>query len=217
MTTTPWCNYPLDLTGQVTTNRVVETIDPKGRGPLIVPRYFPYYATSLVVMDASTHTFIDEGTHYVPHLLHDELTLKTGKSVYCYIELKAIESYETKAIRLEYQTVGGHYNSPNLTHIEAMINKEKPEGVDFHHLKNTPDLYPPKPHFHHIAQDLRGYAEFLKAMEELRQVLLESNNPLPIATLEEALKGERNDCIMTPRQVRAVLDYLKTSEPPHED
>ena len=198
--------FPLNLTGRSSDHWVEETIDPAERGLIIIPKYHPFYAHNLEIINTATQTPLVENEAYRLVYLHDELTLKTGRSVYRYIELLNADGLQP--ITLRYQTVGGPYLRADIAELEALINQKKQTPVDFSSLKDKPDLYPPSPHRHDISTDIQGMDALLRSIESLRQAMIQQPQSLPVASHDEALEGIRNDRTMTPHTVKAMVDHL---------
>lgn len=236
--------YPLDRTGRNPNNLIVgepHTL-PSGINRPVVTNYGAFFTESLVVRDAATGDILAPHHQYKATQLYQDATTYTGKEV-CSVII-VTDTTVSSEVEVDYQVIGGEYTTSvravrELVHDLDLDNRP----VAWGDILGKPKGYPPGPHLHD-AGDLYGMEYLVEAIERIRQAILVGNEGtlqelhqmfqvldqelraklLPPATVEEALAGERNDVVITPATLKAVLmglvdqdklfaDHLNASNP----
>ena len=187
----PLIRYPLDRTGINKDNLVfgelhdLHTVSEKG-GPLVVrnvvPKYGPFYTSSIEVYDQITNNKLVKGIDYQCVEILQEATLKFGKEI-AQLVLIINENVSSK-VRVSYQTLGGLYQfdvSSIATMYETAMKDNR--AVDWLNVLNKPLAYPPTLH-NHTLDDVYGFEYVVVALERIRNAIVLSDVPAFEALIE---------------------------------
>ncbi|WP_257291940.1 FG-GAP repeat protein [Endozoicomonas sp. ONNA1] len=169
-------SYGLDLTGRSSDNYIVESHNSKETLGILVPHYYPFYQTNLLVQDEQSKAVLKPGVDYELRALHEPLTTQTGQGVYTLIVLKKPEDHPD--ITLSYQTVGGSYAKGNAAILRFLLDLlEQRNKVEWNDILYKPSGYVPQSHTH-IAQDIEFKQEVLDALDAIEDAIINPNSNL---------------------------------------
>lgn len=166
--------YPLDPTGKSSDNLVREetheiTVDQAVK--IILNRAGCYYGESLKITHQSRSLVKDKD--YELALFYQDATAELGHDVYAGIHLLNPDFIGT--LTLTYQAVGGEYNTHHDNYLELIKNPPKNiNQVLFDDIVNIPAGFVPTRHGHHV-DDVYGLFPLVQVLEDIRQVLINSN------------------------------------------
>ena len=170
--------YPEDLTGVNPDNSVVGEVIALNDRPIRVgvPKYAPFFAKSLVVIDQLTQRLLIEGVDYRIPIISQEATLRVGETI---ADAFLIENNTVSAnIIVNYQVLGGNYqnNIANIAQIyESYINDNR--SVDWiSGVYGKPDEYPPSLHPHWLSE-IFGFEPITVELERIAQAIMLGNTP----------------------------------------
>lgn len=164
--------YPLDFTGQNTTNRIFEEIHSlQGSGNrAIIPKFGAFYTASLIVTDTVSNKQLIAGDQYVPILYWDEPSEKSGLEVCAGVVIT--DTTVSNSVVITYQCVGGLY--ANITGIISdLINTLDIDNrpVSWGDLLDVPNAFPPVAHLHALG-DIYGFEYIVDKLEGIRHAIL---------------------------------------------
>lgn len=158
---------PLDLTGTVPGNRVVNETHTIGtiRGRLFAPDFGPFFGNSVQLVDAVSGAPLVAVQDYVLVHYHREASNAAGQAVYCAVRI--VNPAVNTQVRFTGQHVGGEYAYSYYAIKQAIEALAEVDGsIQWGDLIGVPSQFVPNPHLH-SAYDLYG----------LRS-LVESNNAI---------------------------------------
>ena len=231
--------YPFDPTGALQSNKItgeqqILTASNFRDYHFIVPRWAPYFTTSLVVkhraLDNSVTTLVEGQDYYCTHEFISAsracATPIAGSISFTNLDL-------TGVILLEYQTLGGIWTQDEAKIAEILADRlHNPRITAWDEVVDMPISFPPIDHEWDLV-DMVGQAEVLEALQAIEDVLRQTgdaglaqhladlNNPhqttkaqvglsdvqnYPVATRAEAVAGLAGNRYMTPETSYALLN-----------
>lgn len=178
----PVFRYPLDPTGENPDNLVVREPHQlsKKSNPTFVrvacPLYGPFFAESLVILDASNGRQLVKDIDYKTTDLLQDPTLSFGKEISQFIVITNGEVSDE--IEISYQVLGGNYqnDATAVQHVfETFLNDDR--TVDWSNVGNKPATYPPSLHLH-LLQDIINFGPLVVAINSLRDAKMLNNTPM---------------------------------------
>lgn len=165
--------YPLDYTGQASTNAVEgETVVLQTRPTRVfVPQQAPYFASSMEIVDTSTGTVLT-ALQWKPVLLHSVATGFTPMGKEVYIAVAIVDQAVGNNLLINYQTVGYDYVTgfENIIELLQGLNRDN-RPVTWPNVIDVEEISIPNKHLHPIS-NTHGW-EFVTAyLEELRTAIL---------------------------------------------
>lgn len=177
--------YPEDPTGVNPDNLVSNELHNLNDRPVrvVVPKYAPFFSSSLVVFDNLMQRRLDLNVDYRVPVLLQEATLRYGREVGDAILIE--NSAVSAQVRISYQCVGGLIQN-NITNIvdmyEAFINDTR--RVNWvSGILGKPSEFPPGPHGHFLS-DVFGFEPLAFQMERIAQAIELGNSPAFDAILQ---------------------------------
>lgn len=183
MTTTLNYIYDLDTSGVSAHNRIREerhtlpTYVPK-EYRFIVPRNAPFFTMNYEVylIDPSTNSKrrLERYTHYAESHPYAALTNQLQKQLCGSIMI--LDSSLAGTVSIEYNTIGGPFTIDDAKILEILANRnDNPVTVDWSHVANVPDKFPPEVHYH-PAENLGEYAELVNAVKNNTEAMINETN-----------------------------------------
>lgn len=179
---TPIYRYELDPTGTNPDNLVVRephSLIPKSNIQdvrVLCPLYGPFYAESIVILDAANGRALDPATDYKITDLLSNPTLEFAKEIGQFIVIT--NGTVSNEVEVSYQVLGGNYQndaSAVQNVFETFLNDTRP--VDWSNISGKPSTYPPSLHLH-LLQDIINFGPLVVAIDSLRQAKLLNNTPM---------------------------------------
>lgn len=167
----PNINYPLDLTGQASTNRITnEVYNIASTTRAFVPVAGPFFTTNLEVRLVSGNQLLFPNVHYKALHLYRDVARRAGKEV-----CSVIYVYDPNIagdISLTYSCVGGEYSTA-VTAIQEILDEIdlSAQPVTWGAILNKPDQFPPTDHLQN-ANTLYGFDDLIAVTEGVRQAIL---------------------------------------------
>jgi hypothetical protein len=171
MSVPPIIQYPLDLTGESPTNKIVGEVRliASNNERAFVPSAGPFYTESMVIRNAETGEPLTPVDDYILVQPFQQASLRSGKDVQSAVVIKVEAPIE---VSFDYQVVGGEY-SWNLTGLIELVEElnldERP--VKWGSIIGKPTGYPPAPHIHDIG-DTYGWEYVVWQLERISQAIL---------------------------------------------
>jgi len=166
--------YPEDFTGTNPNNLVqweehdLSTISKNVK--VIIPKYGPYFADSLVMLDNVTNTPLFRLADFKCTEPAESLYDKAGGQDVC--TAIAITRANVSSVRLQYQTVGGNYVR-NAEATQSLINALEIDNrpVFWRDVTDRWDTYPPGGHFHNAQTDIYNTQFICYWLEQIAQAI----------------------------------------------
>lgn len=164
--------YPLDLTGQASTNLVIDEPHTIGAdtGRAFVTHNGPFYVNSVKVVNAVTGKVLTPHTQYLVVQPYQEAAIRTGLDVAAVIYV--IDKSAGTDLLVTYQCVGGEFSWSVYAlqeMLEALNLDDRP--VAWGDIIGKPAAYPPTPHFHDLG-DTYGWEYVTAQLEGIRNAIL---------------------------------------------
>ena len=173
MTTLLPARYALDLSGESANNTIADEAHTlvQNRVRVIAPLHAPYFASSLVVHDTTTHTDLTPDQYECMQLLATPTAMcAPGLEVYALIAI--IDPRVSAEVSLSYQTVGGDYLvSYETVRVLTQTLSADTRSPTWYSVLNQPDGLSPSLHLHPVG-DAVGWEYIAEALEQLRQTVL---------------------------------------------
>lgn len=161
----------LDLTGTNPDNLVVGEEHTLSSRPTksLATQQGPFYGESITITDNGVP--LVRGIDYLLPNLHQEATLKTGKEVYSIVLI--IKSQVSSKVTVNYQAIGGHYNTTGsnvaiASLFETLRNDNRP--VQYDNVLNKPKDYDPTNH-RHLLTDVFGFEAVVDHLERIKNAI----------------------------------------------
>lgn len=199
----PVIRYPLDPTGVNPDNFVSGEIKVLALTQIraAAPAYGPFYTESIAVYDNGDSRLLVRGIDYKIVDLLQSATLRFGKEIAQVILI--INPAVGPEVRLNYQTLGGEYQSSAESLIDlydSFLADGRP--VDWSEVLNKPTQYTPTLH-RHLLEDIYGYEPVVVALERIRNAIVLSDVPA-FEALIEWVKANAGSCVITDPMVPEV-------------
>lgn len=167
--------YPLDLTGERTSNRVTENhVIGTLKYRAFALKNGPFFTENLSIAERSTNKSLKRGVDYECVYLLD-LTNLTEDSEVCGVIVIHNTAISTDIV-VEANIVGGPYTKSAETIALAIEALELNNGnIYWQDIIDKPDLFQPPPHMHDFA-DVFGMEFLIDVIANIRDVLLIGNN-----------------------------------------
>lgn len=172
-------SYPLDLTGQATTNKVINEFYRRTDTKLdtvFVPLSGPFYIESMVLTDPLTNTAYVEDKDYEFLGICSEITafIKNKEVGMCvhWLNDSVTEWYAT------YQVVGhfSYLQRELIDLTQSVIDDDRP--VWYKDLKDKPLWFPPEVHRHDVRYELHSYADLIACIKRIATLKQNQVNPI---------------------------------------
>lgn len=172
MATPSIIKYPLDVTGQAQTNKIVgeELSIPQGpRTRAFALKAGPFFANSVVLTYAATGVPLARGEDYDILYLNQDATVKVGQPIMSVVWVHNQDVFGE--LLAEYQVLGGEYSS-NASAIAMLIETLQIDdrAVEWDDILYKPVYYPPAPHLHHV-RDWYGFDDIIAALDRISAAL----------------------------------------------
>ncbi len=231
--------YPFDPTGELQSNKItgeqqILTAANFRDYHFVVPRWAPYFTTSLVVkhraVDNTVRTLV-EGIDY--YCTHEFISASRACATPIAGSISFLNLELTGVILLEYQTLGGIWTQDEAKIAEILADRlHNPRITAWDEVVDMPISFPPIDHDWDL-DDMVGQKEVLEALNAIEDVLRQTgdagltahladfNNPhrvnkeqvelgnvqnYPVATRAEAVAGLASNRYMTPEMSYALLN-----------
>ena len=164
--------YPLDLSATLVSNKItgeVRTIT-KDADRVFIPTGGPFYTKTLKVWAGTT--LLQPVKDYVALELNREGTLDSGKEVCNVLLIK----HTATSFKIDYQVIGGIY-SDYSNELADLINAtpiDKLNILTWGSILGKPTVFPPTSH-QHYPYEWRGYTQVIHLLEQLRQLIVASD------------------------------------------
>lgn len=173
--------YPLDITGQAATNKVLnerQTLNPPGE-PLdyhfILSKAGPYFRDTMKLVHITTGRALVRGVDWMPgHKFHSASYETEGIRGGIYQSILFMDRTLSGQVQLaEYQTLGGTWSLSEAKLLELASNRAlDPRMVTYEEVADKPTNFPPIEHPHDIA-DLTGVSELIIANYDIAAAIRE--------------------------------------------
>lgn len=172
--------YPLDLTGQSNTNRVlrepVNVVALESGHLLGIPNYAPFLVHEVVLEKVHrvdlTRTPLQVNTDYLPIYLNEELSIRSPHSVCNAIYITELIDPAIYAIEMSYYTVGYPYTGMVAPIHDVMaILAQEARPVTFGMIIDAPARYRPEHHFQPVGT-LIGAQHLVFELNRIAQALI---------------------------------------------
>ena len=194
--------FPLDLTGQLASNRVSEiqtlTPDNGARRQMLVPAFAPFYMHSMVVeyrdLVSGVWVVAEPYTDYQPFCEFSELSRASAYPLYGAITVN--NTVFEGSIRLTYQTLGGNFvidRKQVLERLALLVWNQR--EINWSQVVDLPDTFPVDSHTHSVDTDLIGLKTFKDA-------------------IDTAVVGVAANIL--PADVRAMVAHIADFDDPHQ-
>lgn len=222
--------YPLDLTGQAATNKVVlerQTLNPPKEAldyHFILTKAGPYYRDTMVVKHITTGRTLVRGTDWMPgHKFHDASYETEGIRGGIYQSILFADKTLSGQVELTaYQTLGGEWSLGEQKLLEIQSNRAiDPRTLTYEEVSGKPNAFPPIEHAHDVS-DLTGMGELIIANYDIAAAIREKtqtflNNP-PILMSEYYNRDEIDAALeglqgggASPEDLLLIIDSMTTS------
>lgn len=175
--------YPLDITGQAATNKVVlerQTLNPPGE-PLdyhfILPFAGPFYRDTMKLRHITTGRTLVRGVDWLPGYKFHSASFETeGIRGGLYMAILFTDRTLSGQVELtEYQNLGGEWTLDEQKILEIMSNRAiDPRSLTYEEVADKPTVFPPIEHPHDVA-DLTGMAEVIESNHDIAAAIREGN------------------------------------------
>ena len=173
----PSITYPLDLTGNAVTNRIIDEvyqITPATRA--FVPVGGPFYTSNLIVRSVSTGLQLFPNVDYKALHFYRPAAQASGKEVCAVIFILDPSIYNE--VSITYSVVGGEYSTA-VTAIQEILDNLSllDDGVNWAEIIDKPNEFPPTDHLQHV-DTLYGMDDVVAVLEGVRQAILAGDQPV---------------------------------------
>lgn len=178
----PQIVYPLDLTGEASSNLITGEVHdlsglPANQNRAFVLNYGPFFTTGLIVKNAADGTVLTPSTldnpngQYVATQLFVDMTLRTGKDICSVIVITDTTLPAGLQVSVTAQMLGGEY-SASVDAIQQLIDGLSlgNQPVTWAGILGKPVLFPPAPHLHDLG-DIYGFEYLVAALERIVQAI----------------------------------------------
>ncbi|MNQ11598.1 hypothetical protein D3C85_244870 [compost metagenome] len=173
--------YPVDLTGQAATNKVLkerQTLNPPGE-PLdyhfILTKAGPYYRDTLKLKHITTGRTLTRGVDWMPgHKFHSASYETEGIRGGIYQSILFMDRTLSGIVEItEYQVLGGSWSLNETKLLEIASNRAiDPRTVTYEEVSGVPTAFPPIEHAHDVT-DLTGLAEVIASNYDIAAAIRE--------------------------------------------
>lgn len=163
--------YPLDITGQAVTNKVLnerQTLNPPSE-PLdyhfILPFAGPYFRDTMKLVHITTGRALVRGIDWMPgHKFHSASFELEGIRGGIYSSILFMDRGLSGQVQLaEYQTLGGEWTLSEQKILEVLSNRAvDPRSLTYDEVSGKPNVFPPIEHSHDVS-DLTGMIELIQS------------------------------------------------------
>lgn len=207
------------------------TYDAKNDFHYFIPRAAPFFAKDFRIRELTSAgpVPIAEGSGFHFGAEFKTATLSTGKPVYSAVVLTNLS--KDSLFEIDYRTLGGSWTLDEAAMTEAIANiVMNPRGLTWEQVANVPGMLSPTDHYWNW-QDMVGLQELVAALINISNVItaktsegqtnlvdindlnkfhfaLDKVQNYGMASLLEAVGGERGDVLLSPLTLFAALDSL---------
>lgn len=172
-------SYPLDLTGQAETNKVVNEYYRRTdteQDTIFVPLSGPYYIQSMVLTDPASDVQYVEGKDYEFFGICAEITAFV-KNKEVGMAIRWLNSAVTEWYA-SYQVVGhfSYWQKELLYLTESIKDDDRP--VFYKNIKNKPLWFPPELHGHDVRYELHAFSDLIDCVNRIRELKKNQLNPV---------------------------------------
>lgn len=236
--------YPFDPTGTAATNSIKKESQVLTAGNFrdyhyLIPRFAPFFETSLVVRHRrlnGTTRVLTRGVDYYTANKFRDASLACAREIYGSISF--LDTNLAGVIEIDYQTIGGIWNITEEK-ISEILSEElrNPRIIAWEQIVDLPARFPIIDHEWDLA-DMTGMKDVKVAVDEVAAAILQAaggstqqhindyNNPhkvtkdqvglnlvmnYGIATTQQAIDGTLNTVYMTPQRTAVAIQALAGS------
>lgn len=168
--------YPLDLSGQNPTNRVINEyheLPDEEVNRIFCLDYGPFYTAGLVVTELQTQRVLTLNVDYVPMHVIPQPTMRSGLEVCAAIAI--INTSVTTEVTVTAHMVGGEYTRLTEVIIRLLDELSLDAGpIQYGDLIGLPSEFLPSGHIHDLG-DLYGFEYMVDALYKVRDAILVGN------------------------------------------
>lgn len=149
----------------------------------IVPRYAPFFANNLVIIDVASGEPLEPGDDYILTHKYEEGTFNVNQDIFGSITLK--DPARVGTFSLVYQTLGGPFTDEASQSIEnGLALLHDLTTVDWSELASVPDTFPLTPHNHPVTE-VEAVAEMLSQLTLIREAIANPYNELTLSDITD--------------------------------
>lgn len=170
--------YPLDFSGVAITNKIVGerrtiTAGNSAAYNFFIPKQAAYFGDSMVVRHVASGVTLTKGVDWTPSYYYLSATNSAGGAK-IYYGVTILNTALTGTFEIDYQTLGGGftYDEESILEILAATTVD-PRATQWESILNTPDLFDPDDHLHHVSETV-GYDEMTATLAEIPQAVREA-------------------------------------------
>lgn len=173
--------YPLDYTGNSVANRITQELHSVSEAHFrdyyfIVPNFAPFYPDNfqLSITVNNITTILNEDVDFSFALPYVTGTRVTGKALYGGITLHNLNL--NGILSLNYQLLGGNQIADRLQVLTLLADKAyNPKTTIWDILSNTPEAFPPTPHYQDYSQFF-GQEALVAKLGEIRDAIIANSS-----------------------------------------
>lgn len=212
MSTPSIIKYPLDVTGQAQTNRIVgeELSIPQGpRSRAFALTAGPFFANSVVLTYAATGVPLVKGEDYDILYLNQDATVRVGQPIMSVVWVHNQDIFGN--LLAEYQVLGGDFSS-NASAIAMLIETLQIDdrAVEWDDILYKPVYYPPAPHLHHV-RDWYGFDDIIAALDRISAALDSGGNNVDLSDIYLRLDQIDADMLAQSGALTQISQSLQTA------
>lgn len=225
--------YALDTTGALAANAITQeahTVSAVASSDYnyLIPKFAPFFAGSLKVYldENGVQTLLKEGVDYNLAAHFSSASEATAKPIYGAISWSRTDF--TGSVLIDYQTLGGEYvlDDQKRSEIIARI-VYNPRGLTWEEITSLPKLFPPVAHTWNV-NDMTSMRDVTNAIKGVERAIINrpstpggSSVPItkasigldrvenyPPASIADAVAGDSDESLITPKALKTVLDAL---------
>lgn len=176
-------SYPLDATGILQTNRILDEQHAVTENNFrdyyfIVPKFAPFFADNISIIHSyqgQTRQLVENVDYYCA-LMFIGATRAIGKPIYGAITLNNLNT--SGIVSISYNTIGGKWIVDQNYIVEQVVEKAyNPRTVSWEQIIGTPETFPPIPHEWELV-DLVGLSEVVNSLSSIEEAILNSSQNL---------------------------------------
>lgn len=175
--------YPLDITGEMPSNKVeneIKTLMPAQMAQefnFIIPAATPFYRDTMVLTHGPSDTPLIHGVHWMAghrflSATGETFGIKGGLYGSILFKDKNLSGYVTLK---SYQTLGGTWTLSASKILELLNARLRdPRTVSYEEVNGKPEVFPPTDHGHYAATDFTTFDELILAVNEIPAAIREA-------------------------------------------